>query len=277
MRKEITGLLILCATSVIAQTSPASPRQLVSVERIELTNDSRISSAQLERIERDIARHTYRSEVAAKVVDIAEHDLRDDGYLRAMVNATDTQLLNTTGDKQAISVTLRIYAGEQYHLKGVFFRNNIIFSEAQLRQAFKIEDGDVASDQAITNGKAGVRKLYASKGYLESVSNVSPIVNDETLLVELFVSMEEGPQFTVRGLTLEGDKEWPADKAQKLQALAISYVASHNVGAFIDDVKRMLAEMFPDYAQIDSLVGQTMGGEQQLVTVNIRYPSGAPN
>jgi outer membrane protein assembly factor BamA len=276
MRAFITGLSILCATAVVAQTPPASPGHVVTVEKIELTGDSRISSSQLELIERDVTRRIYRSEVAWKVVDVAEHVLRDNGYFRATVNATETQVLSTTGDKQAVSVTLRVYAGEQYHIKNVFFRNNTIFPEAQLRQAFKVEDGDVASDQEITNGKDGVRKLYASKGFLESVADVSPIVNDETRLVELLVYMEEGQQFTVNGLMLEGDREWPADKAAKLQALSQSFAGSHDVGVLIDQVKKLLAEMFPDYTQIDSLVGETMGGEQHRVTLNVRYPSESP-
>ncbi len=150
----------------------------------------------------------------------------------------------------------------------------MLFQEAQLRQAFSMNDGEVASDEKIQAGEQTLRDLYATKGYMQPNLDVSKSLDDEARTLSLHVAVQEGRLFTVNGLTLEGRQEWPDDKAAKLQALAQLYVGSHEVGVFIAAIKKQLAEMFPDFDQINTLVGVTMGGEENRATVNVRYPDG---
>jgi outer membrane protein assembly factor BamA len=105
-------------------------------------------------------------------------------------------------------------------------------------QAFPIKDGEVASEDKIREGERALGDLYATRGYMQSNPDVSASLDDEARTLSVHFSMQEGPQFTVNGLTLDGKQEWPEDKAAKLQALADLYVGSHDVGVFIEAVKK---------------------------------------
>ena len=194
--------------------------------------------------------------------------------MKAQAEVTAADVLNETAVLRTVAVTLRIREGEQYRLKKITFEKNMLFPEAQLEQAFPIKDGEIASEDKIREGERTLRDLYATKGYMQPTPDFSTILNDGAHTLSPHVAMQEGPQFTVNGLTLEGKQEWPEDQAAKLQALAHLYVGSHEVGVFIDAVKKQLTEMFPNYAQIDALVGVTMGGQENRATVNVQYPNG---
>ena len=162
-------------------------------------------------------------------------------------------------------------------MSGISFAKNNVFSGAQLRQEFPIQDGDVMSDQKIREGLDKMRRLYASKGYMELSPVPQVVTDDANRTVSIIMDVAEGPQFSVKGLTLDDDRQWPADKAAKLQAVAQSYSGSHDVGGFIEQVNKLLTEMFPGYRNVPHLVSETMGSAQHLVTLNVRYPLGGPN
>ena len=132
------------------------------------------------------------------------------------------------------------------------------------------------SDKKIREGLENMSNLYASKGYLELTPVPQILADDASRTLSITVDIHEGSQYSVNGLTLEGEREWPADGAAKLRALSESFSGSHDVGVFIDQLKKLLAEMFPNYTQIDSLVGVTAGTEQHRATLNVRFPTGNP-
>jgi outer membrane translocation and assembly module TamA len=244
----------------------------MKVQSVSLTNDSSISSDHLQLIEEQILRTRFAG--IPQIPQAAMHKLNTEGYLKAQAEVTATDVLSETALLRTVAVTMRIREGEQYRLKQITFEKDMLFPEARLRQAFPIKDGEIASEDKIQEGELALRDLYATKGYMQPQLDVSASLDDEARTLSAHVAMQKGPQFTVNGLTLEGKQEWPEDKATTLQALAHSYVGSHEVGVFIDAVKKQLAEMFPDYTQIDSLVGVTMGGQENRATVNVRYPNG---
>jgi hypothetical protein len=269
---SLISLVASLGPAAHAQTAPATRRVSVKVQSVSLTNDSSISSEHLQLIEKQIQQTRFAG--IPQIAQAAMHKLNTEGYLKAQAEVTATAVLNETAVLRTVAVTLRIREGEQYRLKQITFEKNLLFPEAQLKQAFPIKDGEIASEDKIREGERTLRDLYATKGYMQPKPDVSTSLDDEARTLSVHLAMQEGPQFTVNGLTLEGKQEWPEDKAAKLQALAHLYVGSHEVGVFIDAVKKQLAEMFPDYAQIDALVGVTMGGQENRATVNVQYPNG---
>ncbi len=270
---SLISLVASLVTPAHAQIAPATRRVHMKVQSVSLTNDSSISSEHLQLIEREILLSRFGA--IAPIAQVATYKLNTEGYLKAQAEVTATDVLNETALLRTVAVTMRIREGEQYRLKQITFEKNTLFSEAQLRQSFAINDGEVASEDKIRLGERELRDLYATKGYMQPDPDFSRSLDDEARTLSVHVAMRQGPLFTVNGLTLEGKQEWPEDKAAKLQALAQSYVGSHEVGVFIDAVKKQMAEMFPDYAQVDTLVGVTMGGQQNRATINVRYPDGA--
>jgi outer membrane protein assembly factor BamA len=205
---------------------------------------------------------------------IARRELESNGYFKEEVTTAATEVKNETATRRYIAATLRIREGEQYRLKQIKFENNKVISATELRHAFPIEDGDIANNDKIEQGVRAMAELYAGQGYMQTIRSVKTSLNDETSRTRMLtfrVDVQEGPQFTVAGLTLEGSREWPADKAEKLQTVARQYEGSHNVGVFIEAVKQTMRDIFPG-CDADALVGVTEGGEIPHATVNVTWP-----
>ena len=267
---SLISLVASLGPEVHAQSAAATPPVSMKVQSVSLANDSSISSEHLQAIQERIVHARFRE--LSQIAQAAVGRLNTEGYWKVQAEITATDVLNETALLRTVAVTMRIREGEQYRLKNVTFANKMLFQEAQLRQAFTINDGEVASDEKIQAGERTLCDLYATKGYMQPKLDVSTSLDDEARTLSLHVAVQEGRLFTVNGLTLEGHQEWPEDKAAKLQALAQLYVGSHEVGVFIAAIKKQLAEMFPDFDQINTLVGVTMGGEENRATVNVLYP-----
>lgn len=269
---SLISLVASLGVAAHAQTAPAAPPVRIKVQSVSLTNDSRISSEHLQLIEKQILHSRFRE--LPQIAQAAMRTLNMEGYMKPQAEVTAADVLNETAVLRTVAVTLRIREGEQYRLKTITFDKKMLFPEAQLRQAFTMKDGEVARDDKILEGEAALRDLYATKGYMQPTLDVSKSVDDEERTLSLHVAMQQGPQFTVNGLTLDDEEKWPEDKAAKLQALARVYVGSHEVGVFMAAVRKLLVEMFPDYEQSGVPIGVTMGGEANLATVNVQYPDG---
>src|SRR5699024_4573880 len=137
-------------------------------------------------------------------------------------------------------------------------------------------DGDLMSERKMAEGGENLRKLYATKAYLAFSAVPTIVADDANRTLSITLDMGAGPQFTLNGLTLDEGPltavegmplkghPWPDDKAAKLQALSQSFSGSHDVTGFIEQVKKLLKELFPGCDQIDSLVGTTWGNEKHL-------------
>ena len=271
---SLISLVASLGPAAHAQTAPPTRHLPMKVQSVSLSNDSSISSEHLQLIEKRILLSRFFG--TQQIAQAAMEKLNTEGYWRAQAEVIATDVLNESAVLRTVAVTLRIREGEQYRLRQITFEKSVLFPEAQLRQAFPINDGEIVSEVKLQEGERTLRDLYATKGYMQPTLDTSKSLDDEARTLSVHVAMQQGPQFTVNGLTLEGKQGWPEDKAAKLQALAQSFVGSHEVGVFIDAVKKQLAEMFPDYAQIDALVGVTslMGGQENRATVNVNYPDG---
>ncbi len=255
MRLVIPLLLLFSTFPLYAQVGPP-PRVRIVIQSLHITNDSSISSENLRRIESKLHDLGYPPDPGRFVQKIAKAELENNGYFGADVADAATEVVSETATKRYIAVTLRIREGEQYRLKEIKFENNKALSAAQLRQVFPINDGDVADGWKIEQGERAMRELYAREGYMQITAVVKNTLNDETRQSRTLifrVDVQEGPQSTVAGVTLE-DREWPRDKADKLLAIARQYQGSHSVGVFIDAVKQTVRDIFPG-CDPDTVVG----------------------
>lgn len=289
MRLVPTLLLLLSTFPLSSQPAPPV-RRITDVQNVGLTGDSVISSEDFQQVVREIHQFRYSTDPERRIADMAWSAMRDLGYFKAEVETVATEVLNETTRTRAIAVTLRIREGEQYRVAHITFAKDKEFSEAQLRQAFPIHGGDVMSDKRVHEGVENIRKLFATKGYLEGGAVPEIAADDASRTVSITMNVNEGPQFTVNGLTLDEGSQysvngvvpkvkggWTADQTAKLQALASSYVGTHEVQGFIDAVNKQLAEMFPDYTQLQTLLGTTQGTAKHIVTLNVHYPEEIPH
>jgi hypothetical protein len=187
-----------------AQTAPATRRVSVKVQSVNLTNDSSVSSEHLQLIEKQILMTRCWRPAGSTGGDAQA------GQRRLFESAGGSNR-NGCAERDRCIAHCRRHAADSRRravsAEADYLRKNTPFPEAQLRQAFPIKDGEIASNDKIREGERVLRNLYATTGYMQSKPDVSASLDDEARTLSVHVSMQAGPQFTVDGLTLEGKEE----------------------------------------------------------------------
>jgi outer membrane protein insertion porin family len=165
---------------------------------------------------------THRSYVGSfdEVKEEVEERLRNEwqkrGYFKVQVSS-DGNVLTISPARERIVFTVHIEEGPQYHLGQISFKNNKAITNADaLRNLFPIKDGDIFDRDAISKGLKNLQEAYGQLGYINFTSIPNTTMNEEAQTISLDVDVDEGKQFTVRSIDIEG-----AD-AQVLKDLALA-------------------------------------------------------
>ena len=259
------------STLLVGQTAPQFTAKLV-VENIGITNDSLVSSKDLQRLQQEIAKQQYdqsgQDEIAARV----RYELQKEGYFKAEVTTSDLQVLNETPAQRTVVVTLRINEGLQYRLEQINFTGNKAFASSQLRQVFAIKDQDVFDTEKIRLGIDELRRLYASEGYINCTPVPNTKANDQARTVALVMDIDEGRQFRIEGLILSGTKEWPQSDMEKLGGIFRAYSGGVNISELIEQLQAATLAMFPGLDSAHDLVEVEQNAESGTVNIRIVRP-----
>lgn len=270
MHPLLLGLLFACATPFVGQTAPP-PSPKIVVEDISITNDSLVSSQHLQQLLREMANQQFDDNSDDEIASRAKYELQREGYFKANVTTSDIQVMRETPTQKLVAVTLRIDEGRQYRLQQIKFDGNRVFTSSQLRQAFAIKDQGVFDTEEIRTGLEELRRLYASKGYI----NFTPVPNtesdDQVQTVVLSVDIDEGKQFKIGSLMVGGN--WPEGDQEKLAGIAHSYAGGFDVSGLIEQLKAATLAMFPGLASADGLVEVRQNVETATVEVSIKRPA----
>ena len=124
---------------------------------------------------------------------------QDRGYFKVNVTGDARTATNTQ-----IALFVHVDENAQYRLGGITFKNNrAIFSES-LRDFFLIKDGDIFSREKIATGLENLRKAYGEFGYINYTGVPSTLFDDEKKVAYLEVNVDEGKQFYVSDINVEG-------------------------------------------------------------------------
>jgi outer membrane protein assembly factor BamA len=104
----------------------------------------------------------------------------------------------------AVDVTVKVEPGPQYRLGEIRFENATIFSFDQLRQLITIQAGDLFNATEFSDALDNLRKLYATRGYVDTVINPVLMIDDRRKVIALVLSMDEGKPYNFGQLSLEG-------------------------------------------------------------------------
>ena len=106
------------------------------------------------------------------------------------------------------------HGAPRYRLGGISFQNNRAVANVKvLRLQFRIRDGTIFSRKKIGQGLENLRLAYRQLGYVNFTAVPSPTFQDENGLVYLAVDVDEGKQFYVSNLKVDGV---PPQESQKL-------------------------------------------------------------
>ena len=118
---------------------------------------------------------------------------QDHGFFKAQVDA-DSKLLSATSDEQVFSVTARVDAGAQYHLKKLEFSGAKAFTTSELESMMPIRPGEIFSTAQVRKGLETMRAACVSKGYKQCIPEVDTTLDDSDHTITLKLVITEEPQ-----------------------------------------------------------------------------------
>jgi outer membrane protein insertion porin family len=165
---------------------------------------------------------TQRSYVGSfdEVKEEVEERLRDEwqkrGFFKVQVSS-DGNVLTMSPVRERIVLTVHIEEGLQYRLGQIAFKNNKAITDADaLRNLFPIKDGDIFDRDTISKGIKNLKEAYGQLGYINFTSIPNTTINEKARTISLDIDVDEGKQFTVRSIDIEGAP------AQVLKDLALA-------------------------------------------------------
>jgi len=237
MRFGFVGLL-LWSGMLLAQSNTGNIGQL-TVSSVEVTSGSSVSSDHLRAITEEIAKHTYPADqIGEETAERARYTLQQDGYFKAEVRSAN-QLVSPM--QSTVAVLLEISEGQQYRLKEIAFSGNKVISAQELRQQFAIGSGEIFDVEKIRRGLERLRRLYASRGYI----NFAPVPNtdadDENRVVTLRIDCDEGKQFHYGKLIVLGNELRLGDSGRILKTWRFNEGDVYNG----DEVEKFWSDISP--------------------------------
>jgi len=132
---------------------------------------------------------------------------QDRGYFKVQITG-ETKMLTSSPASQRIALSVHVDEGSQYKLSHITFKNNKAISSVEtLRGFFPIVNDEIFSREKIGKGLDNLRKAYGELGYINFTSVPDTQLDDENRLITLDVDIDEGKQFRVGSVKVEGVEE----------------------------------------------------------------------
>ena len=129
---------------------------------------------------------------------------QDRGYFKTEATG-DAKTLTTSATSIEVALFVHVDENAQYRLGGMTFENNKVLSDPkQLLDLLPIKNGEVFSREKIATGLENLRKVYGEYGYINYTGVPATTFDEENKVAHLEVDVDEGKQFLVGGVQVEG-------------------------------------------------------------------------
>jgi outer membrane protein assembly factor BamA len=128
------------------------------------------------------------------------------GYFQVEVKSLRVKPQDPLAAPKPVTLEGEVSEGPQYRLAQVTFLKNHAFAAEELREQFPLKNGALMERAKIALGLESLRNLYAKRGYLDLVS-VPETTFGSNAIVNLNVTVDEGPQYHMGKLDIVADKE----------------------------------------------------------------------
>lgn len=193
-----------CLTTPLHDESPSGPE--IAISDVTFSGNIQIPIWDQDRIAARVKQESHGYPVDTIVEDALERlkaGWQDHGYFKVEVSGHARTATKTESNPQ-IALFVHVDENAQYRLGGITFKNNRAIYSARLRDLFRIRNGDIFSREKIANGLENHRKAYGEFGYLNYTGVPSTTFDDEKKLAYLDVDVDEGKQFIVSDVKVEG-------------------------------------------------------------------------
>jgi len=217
--RNINLLLCILLISACSGAQTASPDPDITVRTVTLTTlTNRLPLDARQQIIQDIQSRTYKhANSEEEIAERVRYACQVRGFFKAVVGRPSVTVVGGTPQEAVVDISLAVSEGEQYRLKDISFTGEKAFSAEELRAEFHIVDGDIFNTEEIRQGLDALRKLYASKGYVNFTPVPSTQADDAAHTISLVVDADEGAQFRIGRLILDGPEPMPGAGAKLLE------------------------------------------------------------
>ncbi len=173
-----------------------------SVAEIKFTGNSVIPSAALRNSINGVAIGTiynethFRQLLATAIKPMYE----ERGRLRVTFPKVTTE---RSRDVNGLNVLVTVDEGESFMLGDIRIQGRQL-PEADLMRAADFRQGDIANMTAVAEGVERMRNVLRRLGYIGAVATPDRLVNDQKKVIDLVIDIDQGDQFMMRALKVEG-------------------------------------------------------------------------
>lgn len=134
---------------------------------------------------------------------------RERGYLRASFGEPTVMLASdTTSDcKGGVTVTLPVEEGPIYTWRKAEWIGNTDLTNPELEAALEMKSGEIANASKIDKRLGFVEQAFGRKGHLSPKLKATPVFDDGSRSVTYKIEIQEGPQYRMGTLKINGLSE----------------------------------------------------------------------
>src|SRR3974390_3014291 len=261
---------LIVSISLSAQTSPSA--RAVRINRLAISGASHVSATDMAAIEAEIVQaccdHAETQEIRQRIL----YAFQERGYFEARISQLDVTPVDTHLAPPSLDVSASVSEGQQFRLRAIQFNGNQALSSEQLRKQFRIRDGETFNTDEIRQGLEGLRREYMSQGFI----NFTPVPNtdadEQSGTITLIIDVDEGKQFRLGGLLLDGEEPHAGDGAKLREAWKPMEGKVYD-GNKIEKWWQLAATMLPPGAKLEQLLELKQDGTTAIVTARLNFPS----
>jgi outer membrane protein insertion porin family len=146
---------------------------------------------------------SYRPELADADAAVIRNFYMDQGFQDVSVQ---TPVVENIGDGK-LRLTYRVDEGGLYRIGQIAIEGADVFESSELEKQLRLNPGDIASQDAIKNAAAAVRRYYGNRGYIHTL--VEPVVRKDpaALIVDLVLNVREGALAHIHEINIRGNEK----------------------------------------------------------------------
>ncbi len=209
--------LLLFGASAVAQK--ATPQPEIKVRTLTLgISPTVVPLDEQQQIIHEVQVHEYEPKTVEEIAHRVQYGFQTLGFFEARAGAPVVKVVSETPQQEIIDVAFSVNPGDRFRLDTITFTGQKAFTAGQLRLQFPLADGDIFNTEKIRQGLDALRKVYENNGYINSTPVPNTEVNDATRTISLLIDIDEGVQYRIGALVLNGVETTPGAGAKLLES-----------------------------------------------------------
>lgn len=128
----------------------------------------------------------------------------NNGYVNFNIESTQVSI---TPDKAHVFITVNVVEGDQYVIGDVSFSGDLAVSEQELALLLSVHEGDVFSNEHLTETTEAMTDRFGDEGYTFANVNAIPEIDEDNKRVDINLFVDPGKRAYVRRINFTGNTQ----------------------------------------------------------------------